>query len=436
MGTCAVNASTNRYPTRLAMRMGPVGSGGVADAVHDVAASSMALMSFRSMQMELLTSMGTRILIQAEHRTNAAPLDTRKLAPEVRCSIGRFSRAVRSTRTSIVVFLFQFVGRRALWLLGGAFLSSIGCSCPPISPHIDSGPMPADIWVYSPIIVAGTIVDVAPAGSATDFEFLGSHLSLRLRRITVDVEKAIEGDLSPGRIEVLMFLYEFETKGRGYAIGPNPFYPVVGQRKIMFLRRENGLLRSWSDVYSMDIELFGGKLQGLVFEQSDTAGDRILRTFLTANADADSGRLAGEITKKLGALIGFGSPKKTVALLRRLTAKGGDLRLRHSACLALAEWFLGEGRCLDEMSGAGDPQFVSNAMRILARNRSNEAGLLWELEHDPFLVPPISPTSRIDYAIEVFELLTEHPSEKVRAASCELVTRLKSRESLPHCRTN
>ncbi|HEY3743274.1 MAG TPA: hypothetical protein VGL53_25685, partial [Bryobacteraceae bacterium] len=88
-------------------------------------------------------------------------------------------------------------------------------------------------------------------------------------------------------------------------------------------------------------------------------------------------------------------------------------RIRHAACLVLAEHFPSEIGCLTRMMASGDTPFKEKASRIL---NTGTGRLIATLHHNPF---SIGDYQRLDYAREMIE----HPDSRVRALSCELLSR-------------
>jgi hypothetical protein len=306
-----------------------------------------------------------------------------------------------------------------------ASLVVIGCEgTPALTPNIVGGRQPWDVWLSSPIVVVGKVTRLTPLGATSQFSSdEGGPFPVKLWSVELEVEKTLEGRAPTGMVTVLAFLFE---PGVVNYVGVKPYTLRPGDRKVFFLRRENGYIRLFSDVYSLDISVYTGRPNNSAYDSSVSTGDRILSVYLTPGENPDLKGLASEIIVRFGPVSQFASPRKAVALLRRLTTSDSEA-IRHSACLVLAEHFPSEIGCLEGMMMSGDNAFKEKASRILTTGPDR---LILTLQHNPF---SIGDYQRLDYAREMIELLSEHPDARVRLLSCGLLSEFQLQVPYPNC---
>lgn len=306
-------------------------------------------------------------------------------------------------------------------------LSLLAISCanePVLRPYIVDSQYSWEAWLSSQEIVVGVVKRVVPASEIFRFERqIGGAIPVRLWRVDFDVEKSLRGKLPVGLVQISTFLFE---SGVSNYVGVAPYVLVPNQRKILFIRSENGRLRLVSDVYSLDVPIQGGKPDRVQFADSESVGDRIVEVFLTLGTNADPELMALEIKARFGPMTQISAPKNAVKLLKVLVDNENQ-RLRRSACLALAQNFPSEMNCLETLIPDGDDAFKTASRRLLERTPSH---LISEIEHNPL---SIGEYQRVDYAREMIELLSDHPDKGVRIASCDVLRRFSRYGPYPNC---
>jgi len=281
-------------------------------------------------------------------------------------------------------------------------------------------------------IVVGVLKSLQKAGPRLDVTIDGSLLAVQPWRVTMEVERAIEGNLAPGEITFHTFLNDYRVQNRGYKIGPNFLTFEEGQRRIVFLTRENGLLRTTFDVYGPDLAVYSGSAAPVRFESADSLGDRIARILFTVRPGAHVAAMASHLEQEYAYLMVSAYPKTAFGLLRGL-AEQPDVTLHQKACMVLVGWHAGQDACLHDLLVSGNDLLEQEARRFIERDKQNEAALIGGLRRDPFHVSPIPPNATVKYAKGVFEIFAQHPNEGVRSASCHLLLSLWSSETFPDC---
>jgi hypothetical protein len=159
-----------------------------------------------------------------------------------------------------------------------ASLMTIACAGrPALTPNIVGGRQPWDTWMSSPIVVVGRVVRMTPVGTTFQFKSSeGGPFPVKLWRVGLSVEKSLEGQTAAGSVSVLAFLFHSEVVNY---VGVKPYSLSAGDRKVFFLRNENGYVRLFSDVNSLDIPLFTGKPDNSAYDSSVSIGDRILSVY-------------------------------------------------------------------------------------------------------------------------------------------------------------
>lgn len=108
----------------------------------------------------------------------------------------------------------------------------------------------------APLIVLGRVVNVSgirdPKPSRVD-----PRVKVRLARIRVEVENLIKGAYSKPYLDFYYYLYSPDQSS--IDLGTTRYLPSVGQRRIYFLKRSDGVLRSVGDVTDYTLRVSTGR---------------------------------------------------------------------------------------------------------------------------------------------------------------------------------
>ncbi len=269
------------------------------------------------------------------------------------------------------------------------------------------------LWLSAPYIVAGRIDSLVCVGSTFGQSLIFGAPSAPVRRCRLNlfVERTLQGTL-PQREQVSILGVFLDTTAY---LGAKPYMWEVGDRRLFFLRAEGDEIRLFSDVYGLDVSLASGSRDKLEFQQGDSTGDKILRSLLVPATDADLTVMAETIRGQLPKVAYLGSPRVAVELLSSLVVSRSP-KLAEAACVALSQQYPGMDACLEQLGGTGsraiDELWASHSRRI--------EQLVAELSNRPLM---LRGSNRVDYELQVLEMLARHPEGRVRQLACQALAK-------------
>ena len=132
------------------------------------------------------------------------------------------------------------------------------------------------VEVAAPVVLVGRVTKVGyigpPRPSPGDV-----RMNTQLTRITIDVETVIKGSVPTNLVTFYYFIF---AKENATDLGRPRYIPEGGQRRIFFLKPENGLLRSVGDVTDYTLGLRSGR-HARDYCQGENAGGCIGMMLLT-----------------------------------------------------------------------------------------------------------------------------------------------------------
>jgi hypothetical protein len=186
---------------------------------------------------------------------------------------------------------------------------------PPLLAQGDSHERPQKT---APIVIVGVL---------RSDRFVVRRYPLQLRRLIVDVENVLKGDVAIGPLTVYYF-----TFASGFD-GPQPLGMwSVGGRRVLWLRRDRGVLRTACDGWDgCTIGVYSGSHRGLKVELNRTLDDTVAEVLLT--------RGSGSIDERgFAAAVDRGnSPGSTEFLISKYNALARSERsvVKAAACVQL-----------------------------------------------------------------------------------------------------
>ncbi len=300
-------------------------------------------------------------------------------------------------------------------------ITTLACSC--CSREIDMLPhliypmehVGFDYWLSAPIIVVAALSRVEVLGD--DVRVTASpSLSVKLARITINIESVLKGDVGFGNAVA----YFFTVSSPPVSFQPI-FSPAAGDKKILFLRREDNRLRLFVDVFELSIPVHSGNHAGDKYD-STSVGERVLFTILTPGADVDVPSFVNNLERDYLKTWAFASPKYAVKLLTSLLHYG-DKSVRDRACLILSYQYPGQAQCLTSLLKDPTSAARTEAVQIFSRNKVDEPNIIRRLEKEPL---SFGNSDTLDFAEQGLELLSTHPNHRIAALACARI-----RESFP-----
>ncbi len=207
----------------------------------------------------------------------------------------------------------------------------VGCAgsltCPPdqFDPAGLNQPVPITVLAEAPLVIVAKVTEVRGIGPRRRAARLPSVL-IDCTEITAEVENVLKGDLSA---HTVTFYYYIFSEYNGRDLGALIYVPVLGERRMFFITRDAGALRSIGDVRDYTLGVASGyhdssSLNSLPF------GQKVATILLTPGQGYSDENFALQVVE--GAYISdqFTSPEYTDRLLEALR-DGKDRQVRFVA---------------------------------------------------------------------------------------------------------
>lgn len=210
-----------------------------------------------------------------------------------------------------------------------ALICTVLVSCHQV-PVLEADPRPlsiADRIERSSLVVIGTIEAEKPI---RDVEHEGAVV-MKLMEVRARLEGVLKGNYQD---RILTFYY-FAYAARAGGTGPAPNFVATGDRRIIFLRAERGVLRATNDVYSSMTSFETGK--HTLQSQSDNMSVRrsVARLLLLPGREVDIPEYLASLSVSRAAVVSLVGQEETRTMLSSLL-QSPDPRIRREACLLLA----------------------------------------------------------------------------------------------------
>ena len=276
-------------------------------------------------------------------------------------------------------------------------------------------------FTCAPIVLVGTVTEVNSVGRPTPAR-RSPQILLQLTKVRAHVENVLRGGIVDRDVQFYYFGYANEN--HGYR-GPPRFHVSPGERRVFFLTRELGHLRSVGDV--VDYTLFVASGSHAQFKQmpESSIGYSIASVMLSLGERYSSSEMGASLPLTCPVSDHLTSRKNTVDLLK-LLMQSPDKDLATSACLYLAANYGGQHRCLAEVlaSSATDSIVRSQAERIAKDCWRRTEYLRRSLQRFPLQAFSDIPVPDSLQAIrEELELLLDDPDEQIRGLACDALRR-------------
>ena len=246
--------------------------------------------------------------------------------------------------------------RAAALLVCGLF--GAGCSgTPKLVPHPSRLEL-TDMIDRAELIVIGVVDGGSEAGPVVTSD----GMPMRLCRVSVQVENVLKGNAPLG--ELRFFFYNAEGAWDG------PSFNVIEprERAIFFLVRDGSVLRATNDVYLSHATVRAGRHPGLP-RSATPLKQTIAEALLIPGPGTETERYRGFLHSAKALSLGLVGRGETVALLESLL-KNRNAQFRGGACIALAEFPIGERQCLPALIGDSEalPQDRVRAEELMRQN--------------------------------------------------------------------
>jgi hypothetical protein len=213
-----------------------------------------------------------------------------------------------------------------------AFTASLGC-CP--SPQMTEFPAryynqsPEQI-VQVPIILVGVVLTQTQVGDFHPSRIEG-HGPIRGFRCRIRVENVLQGNVSQGDVDIFYFIGA-DSLGSSAGILNLP----AGVRRIFFLQRDGGKLRTIYDGWDLTVEeVYSGAHPSFKRNPARPVTDSIVDLLLTRGEGATDKDMLEAVYRVGGGMNIFGA--ETVVKKLQQVAREETLPVREEACYFLAE---------------------------------------------------------------------------------------------------
>jgi hypothetical protein len=287
-----------------------------------------------------------------------------------------------------------------------------------LSPRLvrNSDPIEKQFWFSAPYVLAVTVTDRKLIGAKRSFE----DTTIQLIQYAARVDTVLRG-ASVGKSISFVF-FALTDPGPRYTLGPAQSY-------IVFLRNENGTLRTMSDGRDTSYEVFSGRHTTDEIPDIDVP-EKIAYVLLTPGPDADLDLLSSTLGLN-AAHSDTASPKYVWTLLTRLQ-KSPYRPLRDRACMAIMQEFWFHPDCLPSIKDSRDPS-IRAKMDIMQKDPEDERTIAKQLKDAP---QSFFGAERVDEKyVERVELFTFDTRALVRQAACDELKLLSPEKRFPSCRT-
>ena len=275
------------------------------------------------------------------------------------------------------------------------------------------------VFTAAPIVVIGMVTNTRLVDGPRPAR-RQPQLLVQLTEVGIHIENILRGKIEPA--DTHFYFFGVSDQNSGYS-GPPRYRVAVGERRIFFLTRDGGQLRSMGDVLDYTLLVTTGPHPELRLADKQPLGDLISEVLLSPNPGYDSVALQHALRQYCSVSDHFNSRCKTVFLLRKLM-DFGDPDLRVAACLYLAENYAGQYSCLLELrSNPGlSPEIRARVDQDWTARRRGNAALKSALKHFPLQAFASIPFPDSMYAIrDELRLLLDDPDPEIRAISCRVL---------------
>lgn len=196
-------------------------------------------------------------------------------------------------------------------------------------------PININTLAQAPLVLVAMVTEVRAIGAPQKVDRLPRML-IECAEITANVEGVLRGEFSAQSVK---FFYYTLSKYSALDLGPPKYIPIVGQRRIFFLRFEGNLIRSIGDVRDYTLRVFSGyhnipDLNSLPF------GQKVAVVLLTPGQRYNSVELARTLGDGVFVSDQLNSVKYTDMLLKSLlSVQSGEINRTVSQLIADRTWW-------------------------------------------------------------------------------------------------
>ncbi len=257
------------------------------------------------------------------------------------------------------------------------FLSiiSVGCSTvPTFRPELVSR-KPPDYWLSAPIIAVVRVLNTSLLRQVA--KPAARPLSpIRLMRVDGYVETVLKGSLGLGQIAY--YVYVAGEGGR-----PNAGAKLVtGSRWIVFLREDQGFLRSYTDIDTLNLRVASGSHSPLDIPGDRPPGYKIAVVLLTPGSLLDVQPFLEYLPVAVADVRFIAKATDIADILKGLFRISPTAHNR--ACLVLAEQFWEQDACLLDLRDSPDGQVRDASRALLKKSARNIHSVVRRLRESPF----------------------------------------------------
>jgi len=243
-------------------------------------------------------------------------------------------------------------------------------------------------------------------------------LVLQLVKFTAEVENVITGIQLDNVISFYFFLNPDQSPR--YWLEP-------GKRYVVFLRDEDGALRTMADCSQLALRVYSGRHAQRQLPTNLGPGPTIVYVLLVPGSECNFSEFGMHLAPDQ--LDEYASPRYIASLMSQLQQHAAPA-LRDRACLATAQAFWFRPPCLASCVKSSDAQIRETAT-VLLSGRDDKIGAPERLRKAPL---SLMPTRMEEYIEGRLEMFTSDVRPEVRRSACEDLGRLFPVRRYPQCK--
>jgi len=279
----------------------------------------------------------------------------------------------------------------------------------PLTPNVHQLSEP-ELIQAAPIVVVGVCTNRATVNRPIQKD----GLQLQLARVSLRVENVLRGKIPGSQVNYLVY-----GTAAGHAGPAVNMIPTVGQRVCVFLREDDGTLRSFIDVYQAMVGIHSGRHRTV---PPGSLAEQVSHLLLVPGEEVSVDTYASQLPNDVHTSVQILGPLKSYRLLE-LIAGSSVPRVQASACREIYSAFIDSG-CVDLLGGAlGEAtrrEFEPKYMRLARQLTVNGNG--W--------VESQATVEGKEWTRERLVIFTESKNSQIQTSACALlVSRFSERPS-------
>lgn len=188
-----------------------------------------------------------------------------------------------------------------------------------------------DFIESAPIVVVGRVRSVPSIGGVRSAARL-PEMKIELTRISIDVENVLTGEVSGSELEFYYFVFSARNHRD---LGVPAYFPVLGERRVFFLKSEAGVIRSVGDVTNCTLRVASGSHIGFKRPANSSLGQTISLILLTPGEKCDAEVFRAQIAQAFFIATALSTESYALSLLEKLLRDNNEA-VRNEAARILA----------------------------------------------------------------------------------------------------